>query len=150
MFLLPLLSCKDVSVLCSTLSRSFLVTELGKNEFILLYCLPRSATCTKHPPSLPVLPLLPKEVGHGDFGRMQFCSLEYCFESCSVDIPLFFFFFLVGGKLLCDVLLASAAQQCESAVSIHISPLSPASLPSAHPVCGGSGHHRAPDWARVL
>lgn len=30
--------------------------------------------------------------------------------------------FLFGGKLLCSVVLASAVQQCESVIIIHVSP----------------------------
>ena len=71
-------------------------------------------------------------------------SRSHCTAS-KVVVLTFFYLFLIGGKLLYDVLLVSAVQQCESAVSIHISPLSRASLPSAHPV--PLGHHRAPDWA---
>ena len=82
-------------------------------------------------------------------GILAECSSVPQSTASKVVLLTFFylFIFLVGRKLLCNVLLASAAQQCESAVSIHISPLSPASLPSAHPVPRGSGHHRAPDWA---
>ena len=39
-----------------------------------------------------------------------------------------FFFFLIGGWLLYNVVLVSAVQQCESALSIHISPSSSASF----------------------
>ena len=69
---------------------------LGKHEFILLYYLPRSITCIEHPPSLQTLPLLPKGVGHREFGGRQFCPPQevtlYCFKSCSFDFLLLFFF----------------------------------------------------------
>ena len=56
---------------------------------------------------------------------------------------LFLIYFLIGGKLLYDVVLVSAIQQCESAIITHISPPSWVSLPSPTP----TGHHRVPGWA---
>ena len=45
----------------------------------------------------------------------------------------YLFYFLIGGKLLSNVVLVSAIQWCKSALSLHISPPSGASLPSPHP-----------------
>ena len=44
----------------------------------------------------------------------------------------FFFSFLIGRKLQYNVVLVSIIQQCKSAIIIHISPSSWASLPSLH------------------
>ena len=48
-------------------------------------------------------------------------------------------------ELLYNVLLASAVQQCESAICIHISPPSWTSLQPLHPT--PLGHHRTLSWA---
>lgn len=60
----------------------------------------------------------------------------------------FFLFFLLIYFCCCfnfySVVLASAVQQCEWAIIIHISPPSWASLPSPCPA--PLGHHREPDW----
>ena len=49
----------------------------------------------------------------------------------------------------CHFLLqVSATQQYESAVIIHVSLLSGASLPFPHPI--PLGHHRVPDWAPCI
>ena len=52
----------------------------------------------------------------------------------------YFLIFLIGGYLLYSVVLVSAIQQCESAVSIHIYP-----LPPEPPYPTPLGLHRAPD-----
>ena len=56
--------------------------------------------------------------------------------------PLFIFliYFLIGGKLLYNVVLVSAIQQCKLAIIIHISPPSLVFLPSSHPTA--LDHHR--------
>ena len=53
-------------------------------------------------------------------------------------------YFLVGVQLVYNIVLVSTVQQHESAICIHISPFSWASLsPPSHHL----GHHRAPSWA---
>ena len=56
--------------------------------------------------------------------------------------PLFIFliYFLIGGKLLYNVVLVSAIQQCKLAIIIHVSPPFLVSLPSSHPTA--LDHHR--------
>ena len=58
----------------------------------------------------------------------------------------FFFFFLIGGKLLYNVVLVSAIQQCESVIIMYIFslPLEPPSPPS---LSTPLGYYRAPGWA---
>ena len=58
---------------------------------------------------------------------------------------IFLNLFLIEGQLLYNVVLVSAVQKCESAISVYISPPSWASLPHPHPT--HLGHHRAPGWA---
>ena len=60
----------------------------------------------------------------------------------------FFFvliYFLIGGKLLYNVVLVSAVQQHKSAIIICIPHPCWASLPSPNPT--PLGHHRVPGWA---
>ena len=56
-----------------------------------------------------------------------------------------FFYVLIEGNLLCDAIMVSTIQQCKSAITIHLSPLSWSSLPSYHPI--PLDHHRLPGWA---
>ena len=63
----------------------------------------------------------------------------------SLVIIIFWFKFLTGGKLLYNVVMSSAIQQCESVIIIHISPSFWAFLSSPHPT--PLDHHRAPRWA---
>lgn len=60
------------------------------------------------------------------------CALPYVIDSI----------FLIGGKLLCNVVLVSAIQHCKSVIIIHMSPPSWVSLPFPHPTY--LGHHREP------
>ena len=53
---------------------------------------------------------------------------------------LLFLNFLIGGKLLCNVVLVFAVQQCELAIIMHIEPPSPPCVPPL-------GHHKLPGWA---
>ena len=53
--------------------------------------------------------------------------------------------FLIGGKLLYSVVLVSDVQQLTSAIIIHMSSPSWASLLSSHPT--PLGNHRTPSWA---
>ena len=57
-------------------------------------------------------------------------------------------FFLIGVKLIYNVLMVSAVQQNKSAIIIPISPPSWASFPFLHPI--PLGHHRVPGWAPFL
>ena len=58
-----------------------------------------------------------------------FCYLTFCCLYSGIQlIFVYYSIFLFGGKLLCSVVLASAVQQCESVVIIHIS------LPSVPPL----------------
>ena len=50
---------------------------------------------------------------------------------CMLDSSLFYF--LIGGKLLYNIVLVSAVQQCKSAIIIRMSSPSRASLPSPYP-----------------
>ena len=59
------------------------------------------------------------------------------------NIFLVFFLFLIGGWILCNVVLVSPIQQHKSAINIYMFPLSWTSLTPSHP----TGHHRAPCWA---
>jgi len=54
-------------------------------------------------------------------------------------------YFLVGGKLLYNVVLVSATQQCKWAIILQISPPSSAFLLSPHPIL--LVHHRVLFWA---
>ena len=61
-----------------------------------------------------------------------------------LQILFIYLFFLIGVQLLYNVVLVSAVQQSESAVCIHISPLSWTYLPSPHPRIPPSHPSRSP------
>ena len=60
-------------------------------------------------------------------------------------IVTFLNIFLVGGKLLYNIVLVSNIQQCESVIIMHVFPPSWACLSLPHP--SPLGHHRTPGWA---
>ena len=59
---------------------------------------------------------------------------------------IFKILFLIGGKLLYNVVLVSAIQQCESVMIMYIFSL-PLEPPSPSPLSTPLGHYRAPGWA---
>ena len=63
-------------------------------------------------------------------------------------LMLFLNLFLIGEKLLYNILLISALQPCEPAITIHISSATWASFPSS--LHTALGNHRAPSRTPVL
>ena len=63
-------------------------------------------------------------------------------------LVLFLNLFLIGEKLLYNVLFISAVEQCEPAITIHISSATWASFPSSHHTA--LGNHRVPSRTPVL
>ena len=74
--------------------------------------------------------------------QMWFTELktEFFFSS------YYLFYFLIGVKLLYNIVWVSAVQWCRSAIGIHVSPPSWASLHPPTPLC----HHRAADWVSCV
>ena len=75
---------------------------------------------------------------------------------CAVDlwtvsfvvIELYFFNFLIRGKLLYRVMLVSAIQQCELVLIVYVYPLPPEPPSPSQP--SPLGHHRVSGWSPCL